>query len=171
MKPLAEKVEKYTRGLKDLNIRDWVVRDKGIGAMKSLVRHLGLILTFPIFLYGYLTNILPYWLPVRMVRNIKDRQFHSSVKAGLGILVLFPIWYFIMTLLVLIFTGPWWIGLVFLATLFPMGKFALRWYFYWKKTHRGSWFARRLRRGDAVVEEMVKLREEIIEMTREAISQ
>ena len=171
MKPLAEKVEKYTTGLKELNIRDWVVRDKGIGAMKSLVRHLGLILSFPLFLYGYLTNILPFWLPVHMVRNIKDRQFHSSVKIGLGILVLFPLWYFILTILVLIFTGPWWIGLVFLATLFPMGKFALRWYFYWKKTVRGSWFARRLRRGDAVAEEMVKLREEIIEMTREAISQ
>ncbi len=171
MKPLAEKVEKYTSSLKELNIRDWVVRDKGIGAMKSLVRHLGLILTFPLFLYGYLTNILPYWLPVPMVRNLKDRQFHSSVKIGLGVLVLFPLWYFIMTLLVLIFTGPWWIALVFLATLFPLGKFALRWYFYWKKTVRGSWFARRLRRGDAAVEEMVKLREEIIEMTREAISQ
>ncbi len=134
MKPLAEKVEKYVAGVKEMNIRDWVVRDKGIGAIKSLFRKLGLVLSFPLFLYGYLTNILPFWLPVYLVRNIKDRQFHSSVKAGLGILVVFPIWYLIITVLVMIFTGPWWIWVVFLLTLFPMGKFALRWYFFWKKT-------------------------------------
>ncbi len=171
MKPLAEKVEKYVAAVKDMNIRDWVVRDKGIGVMKSLVRKAGLILTFPLFLYGFLTNIIPFWLPAHMARNIKDRQFRSSIKAGLGILVIFPLWYFIMTLLVMIFTGPWWIWVLFLATLFPMGKFALRWYFWWKKTIRGSWFARRLRHGDAAAGELVKLREEIIEMTKEAISQ
>ncbi len=122
MKPLAEKVEKYVAAVKDMNIRDWVVRDKGIGVMKSLVRKAGLILTFPLFLYGFLTNIIPFWLPAHMARNIKDRQFRSSIKAGLGILVIFPLWYFIMTLLVMIFTGPWWIWVLFLAHPFPNGQ-------------------------------------------------
>jgi 1-acyl-sn-glycerol-3-phosphate acyltransferase len=169
MKAIADKVMQYKKGLEDMNIRDWVVREKGIGALKSLGLHLGLILTFPLFLYGYLTNILPYWLPVRMVRNLKDRQFHSSVKLGLAVLILFPLWYFIMSLLVLIFVDPWWVSLIFLFTLFPIGKFALRWYFRWKKTVRGSWFNRRLRRGDQSAQEMVELREEIIRLTREAI--
>ncbi|MFO7670565.1 MAG: 1-acyl-sn-glycerol-3-phosphate acyltransferase [Bacteroidales bacterium] len=169
IKPLAEKVERYTAGVKKLNIRDWVVRDKGFGVIRSLGRYAWLIPTFPFFLYGYLTNIIPFWLPVHLSRNIKDRQFHSSIKAGLGILVIFPLFYFIMTLLVMIFTGPWWIPLLFLVTLFPMGKFALRWYFWWKKTVRGSWFNRRLRHGDAEAVALVKLREEIIEMTREII--
>ncbi len=166
MNPLADLIEKYTAGVKNMNIRDWVVRDKGYGAMKSIGSYIALLLTFPFFLFGYLTNIVPYLLPVRLVRNIKDRQFHSSVKAGLGMLVTFPLFYLIITLLVGIFTGPWWIWVAFLVSLFPLGKFALKWYGWWKKTSRGSWFARRLKRGDSSVVELVKLREEIIEVTK-----
>ncbi len=167
---MAEKVEQYTTALKEMNIRNWVVRDRGIGPLKSLVSFLGLLLTFPFFLYGYLTNIIPYWLPVRMARNIKDLQFHSSVKAGLGFLLTFPLFYSITTLLLGIFTGPWWIWVIYLVTLFPMGKFALHWYFWWKKTMRGSWFARKLRRGDADAQALVKLRAEIVALTKEAIA-
>lgn len=170
MKSLAALVEKYTTGVKDMKIREWVVRDRGYGPGKSLGRFLGLLLTFPIFLYGYLTNIIPFWLPVRMARNIKDLQFHSSVKSGLAFILTFPYFYLIATLLVGIFTGPWWIWLAFLLSLFPLGKFALRWYGWWKKTSRGSWFARCLKRGDAAAIELVSLRDEIIASTKELIS-
>lgn len=165
MKSLAEKTEAYMDGLKTLNIRDWVVRDKGYGPLKSLWRFLTLLLTFPLFLYGFLTNILPYQLPVRMVRGIKDRQFHASVKAGLGILVLFPLWYLIMTLIVGILTGPWYIWVAFLLSLMPAGKAALYWFFRWKKTVRGNWYRRQVRKKNVNALELVKLREDILEET------
>lgn len=170
MKPLAEKVEQYNTALEEMNIRNWVVRDGGIGPLRSLGAFLGLLLTFPFFLYGYLTNIIPYWLPVRMARNIKDLQFHSSVKAGLGFLLTFPLFYTITTLLIGIFTGPWWIWVAYLVTIFPMGKFALKWYGWWKKTSRGSWFARQLRRENAAATDLVKLREKIVARTIEMIT-
>ena len=169
MNSLDALVQKYTTGIKEMNIREWVVREKGYGAMKSLGWYIALLLTFPFFLYGYLGNIIPYWLPVRMLRGIKDRQFHSSVKMGVGMLLFFPLWYIITTVLVGIFTGPWWIWVAYLLSLFPMGKFALKYYGWWKKTTRGAWFGRRFRRGDAAVVEMVSLREEIIEATKKLI--
>ena len=61
------------------------MRDKG-PIYAGLVVFLVLV-TFPLFLYGFLPNIIPFWLPVRLVRNIKDRQFHSSVKIGAGLLL------------------------------------------------------------------------------------
>ena len=76
-----------------------------------------------------------------MVRKIKDRQFHASVKAGLGILILFPLIHGLQTLLVGIFTGPWWIWVLYMVSLFPLGKMALWWYGRWKKTVRGAWFS------------------------------
>jgi 1-acyl-sn-glycerol-3-phosphate acyltransferase len=171
MRLLADKVERYMAGVKELNIRDWVVRDRGYGLLRTLWRFLSLVVTFPFFLYGFITNIVPFWLPVRLVRNIKDLQFHSSVKAGLGILFIFPVWYLLLTLLAGIFTFSvaWWIWIAFLVTLLPMGKAALYWYFRWKKSCRGSWFAGRLRRRDPAAVELVRLRNEVVKMTRELV--
>ena len=167
---LSGKVERYLEGVRSMNIREWVVRDKGYGFMRTLWRVLTLIITFPFFLYGFISNALPYFIPVRVVRNMKDRQFHSSVKAGLGILIFFPLFYLLQTILVGIFTGPWWIWAAYLVSLIPLGKAALYWYFRWKKTVRGSWFRGQLRRKKAAAVELVELREEILGLTEEIIS-
>jgi 1-acyl-sn-glycerol-3-phosphate acyltransferase len=169
MKELHAMVEKYTGGVKEMKIREWVVREKGYGALKSLGSFFVLLLSFPFFLYGFLFNIIPYWIPVRAVRNIKDFQFHTSVKAGLGMFFTFPPTYIITTVLIGIFTGPWWIWVAHLVLVYPLGRFALKWYGWWKKTTRGSWFNRRLRRGDSAVVELVSLREEIIDATKKLI--
>ena len=72
--------------------------------LPSIARYLMLLLTLPIFIYGFINNALMYFVPVRLVRGIKDKQFHSSVKAGLSILVTVPLTYGIQTLLVGFFT-------------------------------------------------------------------
>jgi hypothetical protein len=169
MRPLADMVEKYYAGVDALNIRDWVVRDRGYGFGRTLWRFLTLLVTFPVFLYGFITNIFPFWLPVYLVRNIKDRQFHSSVKVGLGLLVIFPLWYVLVTVAVGIATGPWWIWVAVLVSLFPAGKAALFWYFRWKKSCRGVWFRWQVRRRKPRAVELMQLREEIIAATRELV--
>jgi len=160
---LMEKVVEYDAGVKKLNIRDWVVAKKGYTLGQSLLSNLLLLPTLPFFLYGLINNAIPYFLPVRMERNMKDRQFHSSVKLGLGILVFFPLVHGLQALLVGILTASWWIWAVYLASLYPMGKVALAWYGLWKKKRRGSWFRRQLIRSKPEALQLVKLRKEIIE--------
>jgi hypothetical protein len=154
-----------------MHIRDWVVRTRGYGFLRTAWRLLTLVSAFPLFFYGFLFNIIPFWLPVRLVRNIKDLQFHSSVKAGLGILVVFPLFYALCTALVAIFTVKiaWWIWILFLISLLPAGKLALYWTFRWKKTMRGYWFRRQLQRKKPAAQELVQLREEILDQTRSLI--
>ncbi len=170
VKEWSQKVETYLKGVEEMRIRDWVVREKGYNAARTLWRYLTLLVTFPFFLYGLVNNAVPYFLPVYLVRNIKDRQFHASVKAGLGMLFIFPFFYALQTLLVGIFTGPWWIWLAYLVTLGPAGKAALYWYFRWKKTVRGSWFRRQLRRGKPGAQELLELRREILTLTDQLVS-
>ena len=167
---LMSKVRQYEAGVKKQGIRDWVVEKRGIGPVRTFLRYLGLLLTFPFFLYGLVNNALPYFLPIRMVRKIKDKQFHASVKAGLAILVLFPLIHGLQTLLVGIFTGPWWIWVAYMASLFPLGKVALWWYGRWKKTVRGARFNRHLRRRRPEAWELVELRREIIEETAQLVT-
>ena len=163
MRGLAAKVDSYVSGMKEMKIRDWVVRDRGYTLVRSLWRYLSLILTFPVFLAGFITNALPYLLPGYLVRNVKDLQFHSSLKAGLGILLLFPLVYVLETLAFGLISGlSWWAWIVFLLALLPVGKAALIWYLRLKKTLRGSWFRRQLRRRRSEAWNLVELRKEIL---------
>jgi 1-acyl-sn-glycerol-3-phosphate acyltransferase len=167
--PLKAKVEPYMSSLGRLNIRDWVVKAEGYSGLRTAWRWFTLLLTLPVFIYGLVNNALVYFLPVRAVKNIKDVQFHSSVKAGLAILLVVPLSYLLQTVLVAILTDGWywWVG--YLLTVYPMGKLALLWYLRLKRTLRGGWFGRQFRKGAAEAVEMVKLRKDIIEYTEKLI--
>jgi hypothetical protein len=170
LRELAVKVDRYVSGVKEQGIRDWVVRDRGYGMLRTIWRYLSLIVTFPIFLAGFIPNALPYLLPGYLVRNVKDLQFHSSLKAGLGFLLLFPLVYVLETLAFALISGlPWWTWIAFLLVLLPMGKVALIWYLRLKKTLRGAWFRRQLRRSKPEALQLVELRKEIIEETAQLV--
>jgi 1-acyl-sn-glycerol-3-phosphate acyltransferase len=166
MRTLAGKVDKYTTLLKKMRIRDWVVRDRGYGKVRSIWRYLSLLVTLPVFLAGFITSALPYLLPGYLVRNVKDLQFHSSLKAGLGILVLFPLVYLLETLAFGFISGfPWWAWIMFLLALLPVGQLALIWYLRLKKTIRGAWFRRQLLRNRPEALQVVGYRKIILEET------
>ena len=170
VRSLAGNVDEYSSGVKEMRVRDWVVRDQGYGFFRTLWRYLTLIITFPFFLYGFITNAVPYLLPGYIVRKVKDLQFHSSLKAGLGILLLFPLYYVIETLAFGFISGlPYWAWIAFLVSLLPMGKIALTWYLRWKKTVRGSRFRRKLRFKNPEAWKLMELRNRIIRKTWELI--
>lgn len=164
--PLKEKVESYQEKMREMKIRDWVVQKKGYHFLQALGRSLFLVAGLPVFIYGFINNALMYFLPVRMVRGIKDKQFHSSVKAGASFLATLPISYALQTALVAIFTTGWywWVG--YLITVYPLGRLALKWYVMAKKTVKGAWFGSRVRRGDGAALKLIELRQDIIENTR-----
>jgi len=168
--PLKEKVEPYFEKVKQLNIRDWVVKSRGYSGMRTLWRYFSLLVTLPVFVYGFINNALMYFIPVRMVKNIKDVQFHSSVKAGAAILLVVPITYGLQTLAVGLIFKAWYIWLGYLVTLYPLGRLALLWYVRFKKTWHGSRFRRYLRRGRKDAHKLVQLREDIIKTTDKLIA-
>ncbi len=165
VKELSDLAGQYKSGMEKLNIRDWVLRDKGYTFPRNIWRIFWLILTFPVFLYGFINNAIPYFIPVRFARKIKDRQFHSSVKAGMAILITFPLMHGLQTLLVGIFTGPWWIWVAYMASVFLFGKLALAWYGAWKKTMRGIWFRIQLKRSNKDAWNLLGIRAQIIDKT------
>ena len=171
LRELAVKVDSYVSGVKEQGIRDWVVRNRGYSMGHSLWRYLSLILTFPFFLAGFIPNALPYLLPAYLVRNVKDLQFHSSLKSSLGFLLLFPLVYVLETLAFGLISGfPWWAWIAFLVVLLPMGKVALIWYLRMKKTLRGTWFRGQIRRRKPEALKLVELRKEIIGETSTLLS-
>ncbi|MCF8224576.1 MAG: 1-acyl-sn-glycerol-3-phosphate acyltransferase [Bacteroidales bacterium] len=169
MIPLKSNVENYMQQLKILNIRDWVVRSGGFSVLRCAWRYLTLLLTLPLFIYGFINNALMYFIPVRMVKNVKDVQFHSSIKAGAAILLVVPLTYLVQTAIVGVLTSGWYYWAGYLVTLYPAGKFALLWYLRLKKTLRGGWFGHKYRKGSSQANALVELRNTIIKDTEELI--
>ena len=99
-----------------LGLTNNIIEDKGISLFTLLAESLGLLITLPLFIYGALNNLLPYWLPIRLSKIMKDPQFQSSFKFVISLLT-FPIFYIIQSLIVLLIFNDWGITLIYLVSL------------------------------------------------------
>ena len=164
LKLLSIKVKEYTESLHSLNLRNWIFERSGFTTKKLIYKRAGLIISFPLFLYGYINNILPFRIPVSKARKVKDSQFVSSFRFAIA-LILFPIFYILQTILVAILTGPTWILWAYLISLIPMGYFALFWSIWYKRWRAGLKYRRMKRnRHESILNLERKYKEIMTEM-------
>ena len=52
-------------------------------------RMIGIVVTFPLFIYGNIFNLTFLEIPNLQIRKIKDPQFHSSVRYGISLVLAF----------------------------------------------------------------------------------
>lgn len=119
-------------------VRSWLTCPGEEKTSKALLHALLLLLSLPLFLFGWCFNIIPFaglWHIIR--RKAADPVWISTFTFGLGILV-FPLIY----LLEMMAAGPllpgWPLKLLFLLSLPFAGKFSFSWYILYLKT-RGRW--------------------------------
>ena len=96
----------------------------------SLSRFISLMITFPVFFFGLITNVLPTFIPVwiRKLSVIGYSGFYSSAQFGLGIL-LFPLFYLAQAILFHVTLSPnWGITIIFSLLQFFTRSFSLKWY-------------------------------------------
>lgn len=113
--PINNNFQKLSTLLKanKLNIKDVAISPS---TLKTTIQTLLLIITFPLFLYGWINHILPFQLPLWRTRKIKDEIFHTSVIFVLT-LILFPLFYLLQTVAVWLLSGSGWIAIVYFITL------------------------------------------------------
>jgi 1-acyl-sn-glycerol-3-phosphate acyltransferase len=153
----AVKVKAYTDLLKKNHLKDENIARK---LDWGLVRYLFVIIGFPFFIAGYISNLIPYIVP-RIICNtqIKDLRFYSSVYIGIST-VLYLIYFPIVLILFGVFAG--WIGLLLGMTVPLMGYLVL---FYQEViverfyTFR-YWLKRK--KNPPLVSELISLRKEIM---------
>lgn len=103
MEKLAVNVKEYRNLLKKMKLLDV----EPVSALSLLGKKLLLLVASPLFLYGYINNLFPWYITTLYPGKIKDPQFRSSVKFVLSSLF-FPLFYLIQTLVVfLLFHKPW----------------------------------------------------------------
>jgi 1-acyl-sn-glycerol-3-phosphate acyltransferase len=92
----------------------------------------GIILTFPLFIYGNIFNLTFLEIPNLQIRKIKDPQFHSSIRYGISLALAFVFLPAYLILSLFIFSS-WWMGLLIFLTLPLSGLFAWNYYLQFRR--------------------------------------
>ncbi len=124
----------YHRQIKPLGLRSWVVTSKKILQWKITGNLMLLLAGFPLFVYGFIFNVVPFFLIDRLVRKkIKDKSFWSSFFLVAGIFF-FPLYYLILAFFMFLIKPSFFIVITTIVSLPFAGKFSFKWYILLRKT-------------------------------------
>ena len=126
MDNLATEARKYQKMMENLRIKNWVVERDYKKNTPVFWRLLLLFFLSPIFLIGWVSNIIPVTIIMLPIKKIRDKMFHSSVKFALGGIILFPLWNILLSLAIAIFTNCPLLGILHLILSPIIGTVTLR---------------------------------------------
>lgn len=159
MKDLVHDFHLYKKELQNHNFRENTF-DKAKSHTFSIVFMAIYFLFFlPVFIYGSLINFIPYIIPKKYVeKKIKQTIFKSSAQYVIGLIV-FPVYYLILTLIISQLLGSLFSALIFLISFPITGHIAFYYWYDFKKWRSVI----RLRRMDGEEKgKLIELRESII---------
>jgi len=120
----------YSNCLQKTNLRNWVLEQKTHKTIKLLLEGLILFAALPLFIYGFILNFLPFFIPVllrKYVLKVKFYGFYSSVHFAFGIFS-FPIFYLLQTVIfAFLVSSTWWAIVLFFLSQYIFGKMAYQW--------------------------------------------
>ncbi len=156
LESLTAKVKKYTDLLKKSGIRDEnIARRLDYGS----IRYISVVLGLPLFIAGYLANLIPYLVP-KIICNtlIKDKRFYSSVYIGIGT-VLYLIYFPVVLAIAIVLLGWWGIAAGFAV---PLSGYLVLWYreVAVERFHTFRFWLNKIR-NRGLIEEIRNLRSEI----------
>jgi 1-acyl-sn-glycerol-3-phosphate acyltransferase len=96
----------------------------------------GIIVTFPLFIYGNIFNLTFLEIPNLQIPKIRDPQFHSSIRYALSLILAFVFLPVYLILSLFIFSS-WWLGLLIFITLPLSGLFAWNYFLQFRRITGG----------------------------------
>jgi glycerol-3-phosphate O-acyltransferase/dihydroxyacetone phosphate acyltransferase len=137
---LKTEIASYLHKLENLSLDDKLIKgvEKASPVSATFLSALYLILGFPIFLYGFINNFLPFRIPFWAARAISKRlEFHGSIAYTMGTFT-FLLFYSLQMFFVHKFAHNWTLTLAYAASLPISGLLAFYYYKRFKKI-RGNW--------------------------------
>jgi len=137
-----------------------VLRKKPVTLPGRVWRTLALLLTLPVFLYGFLANILPDRLTVHLADKVEDKVFVSSFKFVLS-MFLIPLFHLLLTIIAFFFLHSFLYALLFLISLPLGGYLAFHYHIFFKKFRARCRYARWLRKKDSRLMRLLALHNDL----------
>jgi 1-acyl-sn-glycerol-3-phosphate acyltransferase len=161
---LRHKVKDYLARVHDLGIRDWNLRPSSIEKMGSadvLGDAAFFTLGFPVWIFGVITNYIPYKVPYLLTQKIvKHIEWHASINATVGAFLWLLCWGLESLAVALLFRN-WWLLAAFMLAMPLSGMFAQYYYVRIRRSNGKSALLAAMRKNKAEVEALINLRHEI----------
>lgn len=165
---LAKTLHKYVKGRDALDLRENTFDQQRQSMGYRVGMLLVLLLTFPVFITGWITQIIPFRLPQWIVRkNIKQRIFFSSLQYAIGLFT-FTFFYLLYFILAWVLSGHFWMAAILLLVLPVWGKSTYLWWRAYKRWLSVVRLKIKLRRKDDTAVHMMADREELLRIMRNA---
>jgi glycerol-3-phosphate O-acyltransferase/dihydroxyacetone phosphate acyltransferase len=155
------KITIYLKQLKRLKLRDSQIKSSSI-SLNFIWRILYFVLGFPLYVYGVVTNFIPYKLAERIAKlNMIREDFVGSIKLAAGMLI-FLLVYIIEASIVGLFTNYIW-GLLFFVSLYPAGLFTTDYIKTYYQTKGAVKYLRLFLRKSDLIASLKTTRQELID--------
>ena len=137
---LKTKINSYLQKLNDLSLDDKLIKrvEKTKPVSDTIFSLFFLVLGFPLFVYGFINNFLPFRIPFWCARGISKRpEFQGSIAYSMGTFT-FLIFYSLQIWLASKYLADWRLVLAYGLSLPISGLLA---FYYYKRYRsiRGSW--------------------------------
>jgi len=130
---LIEKTNQYFKELTTYRFTDEQVRKAGEASWAGILTRVpAALLSLPLFIFGCVFNVLPFFIPRMIIPSrVKDAAFLSTFQFVTGLIV-FPLFYLFSASLLFILTGSSAIS-VFTLVLMPFtGKIAFQFFAFYR---------------------------------------
>lgn len=156
-----KKISRYLGKIKELELRDTQMRKTGM-KQKYMLKLGFLIVTFPLFLFGYINNYLPFKVTESLSRKMLNRgDFRGSMQISLGALS-FLVFHTLQSIIVFAFFNIV-IAIIYFLLLYPTGLFTLKYLReYYRFKNRIRLIRLLLNKGDLMTKLAIE-RKEIID--------
>jgi 1-acyl-sn-glycerol-3-phosphate acyltransferase len=161
---LRDAVSSYFEKLKKFDIRDWNLKENSSDNQRKrnpLLDALFFFLGFPFWLFGLITNYIPYKIPYLITqRVVQNLEWHASINVTVGSFLWLIFWGLESLFVALYFKN----GFLLIAFMFIMplcGVFAQHYWTQIKKSGGRTNFLRALRSQPDEIEDLFKLRSTI----------
>ncbi|GEO02492.1 hypothetical protein AAE02nite_01560 [Adhaeribacter aerolatus] len=171
VRKISEKIHLYYLNLKKLGLQDKFLHippDRAVFPPGTLLTALFLLLGFPVFVWGLLTNYIPYFIPGKIADLIsEEEEFRAPIMMTAGIFT-FSIFYALLIWAFYVWSNSSWVTL-FLGISLPIsGLFSFSYSFRLRLTRSYLKFLAFFFRQSILVETIWQQRQEIIRSLEDA---
>jgi 1-acyl-sn-glycerol-3-phosphate acyltransferase len=170
-KLVYDKMDKYYGIIEELPMHGKLLNH--VHSESGVLKYAGIIFLFPVFLLGFIINIVPFHISgiffkkkfLNRIKSIEGERLirpvmSGSIAFGLGT-VFFIVWYLLLGVgTMIIYT--WWMGIVLLPVSYWLGLFSLRYLGVLRNLREESKLKSVKQKYPTKMEELLLLRDEII---------
>ncbi len=148
---------------KELNIDYRLLERKKHPLGWLIIGMIGIIITFPMFIYGNIFNVTFLYVPELKIRTMSDTQFFSSVRYGIS-LVIALIFVPVYIILAFVLISPWWLAVLVLLSLPVAGLFAWNYILFFRRIIGGFRIRKYIRGKNEKYFDLKKNHEELLNL-------